>query len=69
MLTRLRISLIMKKIAQEEMLMQRDYSKMTEEEALEILRRDWPEYNRSTDQELKEGGSMVKWLSILESFA
>ena len=48
--------------------MQWDYSKMTEEEALEILRRDWPEYNRSTDQELKEGGSMVKWLSILESF-
>ena len=49
--------------------MQWDYSKMTEEEALEILRRDWPEYNRETDRSLKEGRSMVKWLSILESFA
>ncbi len=49
--------------------MQWDYSKMTEEEALEILRRDWPEYNQETDRGLKEGRSMVKWLSILESFA
>ena len=49
--------------------MQRDYNKMTEQEALEILRKEWPEYDRTTDQMLKDGKSMVEWLSILESFA
>ena len=49
--------------------MQRDYKKMTEEEALEILKRDWPEYNRETEQTAKDGESLVQWLSILESFA
>ena len=49
--------------------MQMDYSKMTEQEALEILRRDWPEYNQATEMKLAEGNSMVEWLSILESFA
>ncbi len=48
--------------------MQRDYSKMTEEEALEILHRDWPEYDRQTKANLEDGDSMVQWLSILESF-
>ena len=46
-----------------------DYSKMTEQEALDILRRDWPEYNKATDQTLADGESLVKWLSTLESFA
>lgn len=46
-----------------------DYSQMTEQQALEILRRDWPEYNKATDIQLKDGKSMVQWLSILESFA
>lgn len=49
--------------------MQRDYSKMTEQEALEILCREWPEYNRATDLVIQEGDSLVDWLSILESFA
>lgn len=49
--------------------MQMDYSKMTEQEALEILHKEWPEYNRQTEQNLKDGVSMVKWLSTLESFA
>ena len=44
-------------------------SKMTEQEALEILRRDWPEYNKETDQTIKDGDSLVEWLGILESFA
>lgn len=48
---------------------QRDYSKMTEREALEILRKEWPEYNKATDQTIKDGGDLVDWLSILESFA
>ena len=43
--------------------------KMTEQQALEILRKEWPEYNEATDMSLKEGKSMVEWLSILESFA
>lgn len=42
---------------------------MTEQQALEILRRDWPEYNKATDQALKDGESMVAWLATLESFA
>ena len=46
-----------------------DYENMTEEQALEILRRDWPEYNGATEMNLQEGKSMVEWLSILESFA
>ena len=46
-----------------------DYENMTEEHVLEILRRDWPDYNKITDRRLKEGKSMVEWLSILESFA
>ena len=44
-------------------------SKMTEQEALEILRRDWPEWDKTTDMKMKDGDSMVQWLSILESFA
>ena len=46
-----------------------DYKNMTEEEALEILRRDWPEWDRQTEQNIKDGYSLVDWLSILESFA
>ena len=42
---------------------------MTEKQALEILRKEWPEYNSATDIKLKDGESMVEWLSILESFA
>jgi len=42
---------------------------MTEEQALEILRKEWPEYNDATDMKLKDRESMVEWLSILESFA
>ncbi len=42
---------------------------LKEQEALETLRRDWPEYDQATDQKLKDGESMVKWLSNLESFA
>ncbi len=49
--------------------MQTDDSKLTEQGALEILRREWPEYDMGTDQMLQDGESMVKWLSILESFA
>ena len=41
---------------------------MTEQEALEILHEEWPEYNRQTEQNLKDGDSMVQWLSTLESF-
>ena len=44
-------------------------SKMTEQEALEILRRDWPEYNKATERTIKDGGSLVDWLETLESFA
>ena len=47
----------------------RTESKMTEQEALEILRQDWPEYNKETDQTIKDGDSLVEWLGILESFA
>ena len=42
---------------------------LTEEQALETLRKDWPEYNKATEMKLKEGQSMVEWLSTLESFA
>ena len=49
--------------------MQRDYSKMTEQEALEILRKEWPEYNAQTEQNIKDGSNLVEWLLILESFA
>lgn len=59
-------SIIIEKKKTEEMVM--DYSKMTEE-ALEILRRDWPEYNKATEQTIKDGDSLVDWLEILESFA
>lgn len=48
--------------------MQRDYSKMTEQEALEILNRDWPEDHKATEQTIKNGDSLVEWLSVLESF-
>ena len=44
-------------------------SKMTEQEALEILRRDWAEYNSATEKRMKDGHSMVEWLETLESFA
>ena len=44
-------------------------SKMTEQEALEILRRDWPEDNKATERTIKDGGSLVDWLETLESFA
>ena len=49
--------------------MDRDYSKMTEQEALEILRKEWQDYSKVTEKRLAEGKSMVEWLSILESFA
>lgn len=49
--------------------MERDYSRMTEQEALEILNRDWKDYSRETEQMKKDGRNMVEWLSILESFA
>lgn len=49
--------------------MERDYKKMTEQEALEILNRDWPEYSKATEQTIKDGDSLVQWLSVLESFA
>ena len=48
--------------------MQTDYSKLSEQEALEVLRREWPEYNHATDQKLQDGISMVEWLNTLESF-
>ena len=53
----------------EGIMMQLDYKNMTEEEAMEILHRDWPEYERETEQTIKDGDSLVEWLSILESFA
>lgn len=43
--------------------------KMTEQQALEILRKEWPEYNDVTDMTIKEGDSLVELLSMLESFA
>ena len=46
-----------------------DYSKMTEQEALDILQKEWPEYSQITEKRMKEGKSMVQWLSTLESFA
>lgn len=46
-----------------------DYSKMTEQEALDILQKEWPEYSQITEKRMEEGKSMVQWLSILESFA
>ena len=49
--------------------MERDYSRMTEQEALEILTNEWPEYNKATEMKLADGENMVEWLSILESFA
>ena len=49
--------------------MERDYSRMTEQEALEILTNEWPEYSKATDMRRADGKSMVEWLSILESFA
>ena len=48
--------------------MDKDYSKMTEQEALEILQKEWPEYNATTQGFIEEGKSLVEWLSILESF-
>lgn len=57
------------RIFREETGMELDYKNMTEKEALEILHRDWPEYNKATDQTIKDGGSLVEWLSTLESFA
>ena len=44
-------------------------TKMTEQQALEILRKEWPEYNKATDMVIEEGGSLVEWLQTLESFA
>ena len=49
--------------------MPRENRNLTEEQALEILRRDWPEYDKTTDLMIKEGRSLVKWLGTLESFA
>ena len=49
--------------------MPRENRNLTEEQALEILRWDWPEYNQQTEQNLKDGVSMVAWLETLESFA
>ena len=45
---------------------ERNYDKMTEEEALEILRKEWPDYIEETEQELKAGCNMVEWLSVLD---
>lgn len=56
-------------LIKENLLMQRDYSKMTEQEALEVLRAEWPEYNAETEMMQKDGDSLIEWLSILESFA
>ncbi len=47
---------------------ERNYDKMTEEEALEILRKEWPDYSERTEQALKAGCDMVEWLSVLDSF-
>ena len=48
---------------------ERNYDKMTEEEALEILRKEWPDYSEETEQMLKDGcHGMVEWLSVLDSF-
>ena len=49
--------------------MERDYEKMTEQEALDILRKEWQDYEKQTEQNRKDGMSMVQWLSVLESFA
>ena len=57
------------RIFREETGMELDYKNMTEQEALEILHRDWPEYNKETDQTIKDGDSLVEWLGTLESFA
>lgn len=45
---------------------ERNYDKMTEEEALEILRKEWPDYSEWTGQALKGGYNMVEWLSVLD---
>ena len=45
---------------------ERNYDKMTEEEALEILRKEWPDYSEWTEQALKGGYNMVEWLSVLD---
>lgn len=47
---------------------ERNYDKMTEEEALEILRKEWPDYSEKTERLLKLGRNMVEWLSVLDSF-
>ena len=45
---------------------ERNYDKMTEEEALEILRKEWPDYSEWTEGMLKDGYNMVEWLSVLD---
>lgn len=47
---------------------ERNYDKMTEEEALKILRKEWPDYSEWTEKMLKGGYNMVEWLSVLDSF-
>ena len=49
--------------------MDRDYSNMTEKQALEILNNEWLDYSKETEQMIKDGRNLVNWLSILESFA
>lgn len=46
-----------------------NYKEMSEEEALEILHKEWPEWDEQTEINRQDGSSLVHWLSILESFA
>ena len=39
---------------------ERNYDKMTEEEALEILHKEWPDYSEWTEKMLKGGYDMVE---------
>ncbi|MGN0998782.1 MAG: hypothetical protein ACI4PO_04445 [Faecousia sp.] len=47
---------------------QPDYSKMTREEALKRIAMDYPEDIRAAIQIILDGGDLVKFLSVLDSY-
>lgn len=41
---------------------------MTEQEALEIIKAEYPEFTKDAEQMIKDGTSVAQMLSTLESF-
>ena len=45
-----------------------EVDRMTEQEALEIIKAEYPEFTKHAEQSIKDGESVVQLLSMLESF-